>query len=279
MDYRRIYDNLITSRKQRVPLDGIYYEKHHIVMRSMGGTDDKYNLVHLTAREHFIAHRLLWLIHRNKSAWYAFKFMCFLNKNMSGRLYEEMRKEFSVRLKQEYADGTRIPYWKGRKTWNFGKKAKDLENGETWIHNLSVSHKGQQPWMKGKKHSVESRRKSSESHKGQIPWNTGKNYKHRSQRTAEHILKLSEAAKRRTVEGGWYNRNRKHSDKSKHNMSIAHLGQIAWNKGISNKLIVSLETGIFYTLDESVFLTGYSKSHLRNMLCGRVKNKTSLIYI
>jgi hypothetical protein len=37
--------------------DGL--ERHHIVPRSMGGKDNKDNLIVLTAREHFIAHRLL----------------------------------------------------------------------------------------------------------------------------------------------------------------------------------------------------------------------------
>lgn len=36
-----------------------YYEKHHIIPRSMGGNDNKENLVLLTAKEHFICHLLL----------------------------------------------------------------------------------------------------------------------------------------------------------------------------------------------------------------------------
>jgi len=36
-----------------------YTEKHHIIPRSLGGDNTKDNLVHLTAREHFVAHLLL----------------------------------------------------------------------------------------------------------------------------------------------------------------------------------------------------------------------------
>lgn len=36
-----------------------YYECHHIKPRSLGGADDKNNIVKLTAREHFICHWLL----------------------------------------------------------------------------------------------------------------------------------------------------------------------------------------------------------------------------
>lgn len=36
------------------------YEVHHILPKCMGGRDDKSNLVRLTYREHYIAHKLLW---------------------------------------------------------------------------------------------------------------------------------------------------------------------------------------------------------------------------
>lgn len=43
-----------------------YCEIHHIVPRSFGGSDDNSNLVNLTAREHFIAHKLLFNVCRLK---------------------------------------------------------------------------------------------------------------------------------------------------------------------------------------------------------------------
>lgn len=58
MDYKFHYDSLIKKAKSRKPIDG-YKERHHIIPRCMGGTDDIDNLVDLTAREHFIAHQLL----------------------------------------------------------------------------------------------------------------------------------------------------------------------------------------------------------------------------
>lgn len=39
--------------------DGVYFERHHIVPRCVGGSDDPDNLVKLKAGEHFLAHRLL----------------------------------------------------------------------------------------------------------------------------------------------------------------------------------------------------------------------------
>jgi hypothetical protein len=50
--------NLIDKAKNRIEIIG-YSEKHHILPKCMGGTDESSNIVSLTAREHFIAHILL----------------------------------------------------------------------------------------------------------------------------------------------------------------------------------------------------------------------------
>ena len=49
---------LIIARAQDRFING-YTEKHHIIPKSLGGADHPTNLVSLTAREHFICHRLL----------------------------------------------------------------------------------------------------------------------------------------------------------------------------------------------------------------------------
>lgn len=55
--YQKWYDQIIDRARTR-NITG-YTEKHHIVPRSLGGTNDKSNIVKLTAREHFICHVLL----------------------------------------------------------------------------------------------------------------------------------------------------------------------------------------------------------------------------
>jgi stress-induced morphogen len=45
-----------------------YYEKHHIIPRSLGGTDEATNLVKLNARQHFIAHLMLSKMFKGQSA-------------------------------------------------------------------------------------------------------------------------------------------------------------------------------------------------------------------
>ena len=55
--YSKWYFNIISAAKTREIIG--YTEKHHIIPKSLGGTNTKDNLVRLTAREHFVCHRLL----------------------------------------------------------------------------------------------------------------------------------------------------------------------------------------------------------------------------
>ena len=61
MDYTKHYNLLIERAKNR--LLECYTERHHIVPRCMGGSDDLDNLVDLTPEEHYVAHQLLVKMH------------------------------------------------------------------------------------------------------------------------------------------------------------------------------------------------------------------------
>lgn len=113
--YSRWYEALITKARNRT-IEG-YVETHHIIPRSFGGNDSKANLVKLTAREHYVAHALLWKM--NFSGVYnskmAFAFNTFISKmttkvrgvhhtyKIPSRVYETFRKEYSRLLKEKYA--------------------------------------------------------------------------------------------------------------------------------------------------------------------------------
>lgn len=58
MDYKAAYDRLIRRARNKYPFGTS--ERHHILPRSMGGTDDWDNLVRLSPREHYVAHLLLF---------------------------------------------------------------------------------------------------------------------------------------------------------------------------------------------------------------------------
>lgn len=131
--YSRWYDELIQKAQLRGKIQG-YKETHHIIPKSLGGDNIKSNLVQLTAREHYIAHALLWKmkfegIYGSKMS-YAFN--TFINKmttkergvhhtyTISSRMYETFRKHYSQMLKEKIArDGANF---KGKKHTEEAKK-------------------------------------------------------------------------------------------------------------------------------------------------------------
>ena len=57
--YTRCYYSIISNAQSKVLSKEIYTERHHIIPKSLGGSNSKDNLVKLSAREHFICHLLL----------------------------------------------------------------------------------------------------------------------------------------------------------------------------------------------------------------------------
>lgn len=102
MNYREHYTKLIDRAKDRNI--GIYTERHHITPRCMGGSDESFNLVDLTAREHFIAHLLLLKIYPKQYGLIkAVNMMCCIGngqQRLQNRMYswlkEKLSKEFSA---------------------------------------------------------------------------------------------------------------------------------------------------------------------------------------
>lgn len=108
MNYQRIYDALMASRKANKTPDS-YHEKHHIIPRSMGGTDENSNLVELTGREHYLAHWLLARIHGG-SQWVAVWFMSSggCNSAKGARVtagqYDAARKKYNSWAKSYFSE-------------------------------------------------------------------------------------------------------------------------------------------------------------------------------
>lgn len=105
MNYSKIYNALVEKAKVR-GLDKSqhegYFEIHHIVPRSVGGTNEADNLVMLTGREHFIAHMLLWKIYPKVPA-LAYAAMMMSNRAISkvnSYLYEALKEDFSKKVSE-----------------------------------------------------------------------------------------------------------------------------------------------------------------------------------
>lgn len=91
--YKKFIDAL---RSQRI--DG-YFEKHHILPRSMGGSDDASNIICLTLRQHYIAHWMLWKAYGGKMA-VAFDYMNGIKKygyRLTGRTIKMLSEDVSKR--------------------------------------------------------------------------------------------------------------------------------------------------------------------------------------
>jgi hypothetical protein len=100
MDYRKIYNNIVRRGQNRI-LEG-YTEKHHIVPRCLGGTDDADNLVSLTPEEHYLCHLLLVKIYPNNiSLVKAAMFMTASNNYIkrNNKVYGWLKREYSNSIK------------------------------------------------------------------------------------------------------------------------------------------------------------------------------------
>jgi len=128
--YKRWYDSIISNAKERT-LDG-YVEKHHIIPRCMGGSDDRNNLVELTAREHFICH---WLLPKFASTTFYKKKML----NALGRFLQKTTKQERVISSRQYEIAR-----KAVSEANSGRVYSDVSRKK-----ISDANKGRTPWNKG----------------------------------------------------------------------------------------------------------------------------------
>lgn len=215
MKYQRIYDAIINQAKMRT-LTG-YKERHHIVPRCMGGTDEKENLVDLTAREHFLVHKLLCEIYPdNRKLHYAY--WSFVNKfGSKGQLrdYRVSSREYA-RIKERLSQlGHSLETRQKLSEANIGKVQSAESNKKR-----SDAAKGKIAWNKGLKLTEEQIAKHATHQPGYTVWNKG------IPRTDETKQKISNANKG------------KHSmlkgpmrDETKKKLSIALQGNAPWNAG------------------------------------------------
>lgn len=114
MNYARIYGEFIRHRRALDTSSG-YFEKHHVVPRSLGGGDDAENIVRLSPSDHLFAHLLLAKIHGGEqwlAVWCMVK-MCRSKKRENATVGFGRRRLFAVaraeiaRAKSERMTGTK----------------------------------------------------------------------------------------------------------------------------------------------------------------------------
>ena len=153
MTYQELINNILQTRG-RFACGDDYHERHHIVPKCMGGTNDNENLIDLFGREHFEAHRLLALENPdNDKLVYAWWNMAHINKfnqrdyEITAEEYEEAKIEFSKTIKDAM---------KGRK---FSDETLQKMK-ETARKRFKIPENNP---MYGKKHSEETKNKISKS--------------------------------------------------------------------------------------------------------------------
>lgn len=181
MNYSRHYNTLIDRARTRTILPGIYFEKHHIIPKCLGGNNEPDNIVNLFPEEHYIAHLLLVKIHpTEKKLVYAARLMCRDSKNTkrNNKEYAWLKERF-INLKKG------IPRTDEEKekirNGNIGKQRSEITKERIKIarskqliteesnrkRSNTAKEKGIRPpsWI-GKTHTEDTKRKISESKKG-----------------------------------------------------------------------------------------------------------------
>lgn len=118
-----------------------YYESHHIVPKSFGGSNKNSNLVLLTPREHFLCHLLLpkMMIDPIKAGKMVYAFFRMKNKHSNSKVFDRFRSAYGA-----LTTGKNNPFYGRTHTEETKQKISRL----------------------GKYHSEESRKKMSESKTG-----------------------------------------------------------------------------------------------------------------
>ena len=155
--YTKCYYNIIDRAKSRDLSKETYIEKHHIIPKSLGGLNNKDNLVKLTAKEHRLAHILLPRMTINplhtKSMWYAL-WMMLRTKNTN-----QQRK---------ISKGSAFEVAKIKVAENSSQLHKGKTVSKETREKLSKSCQGRPSPNKGRAMSENQKQKLSIAHKGKI---------------------------------------------------------------------------------------------------------------
>lgn len=187
------YTNIIENRLNN-PINEGYIESHHILPKSLGGSDNNDNLVNLSAKEHFIVHQLLPRFINGPGKYkmmYAASCMFMKSKYTPGRhinsnLYAYIKPRISKMVSKQFKDlwlndDYRIKTIGAQKaSWYNGSRAAQLsymKNNSPFknhaIHAKSIKTRelnGANVWstnnpMKNKKRALEiASKRSGENH-------------------------------------------------------------------------------------------------------------------
>lgn len=184
MNYLVIYNSLINRAKLRKTVYG-YSEKHHVIPKCLGGSNEPENIVVLTAEEHYLAHQLLVRIHPDEpKILYAAVMLCFspTDRRINNKVYGWLKKKLAVTQSEKFKGRS----WSSEQNENRAKTVR-----AQWADPEFRAKRCES--MRGRKWSDSSKSARSDSMKGKLT-----NMKSNGRKwTAEQKLKLSETMKRK----------------------------------------------------------------------------------
>lgn len=189
MNYRQHHDLLVDRARHRVI--NAYTERHHVIPRCLGGSNDALNIVLLTPEEHFMAHKFLVKLHPDHLG--LLTALMLMSRNPDGgprqnnKLFGWIRRKLSKRRTgMKSTDAMKAAVSKAQK----GRR-----RSQEWIERMIALNRG-------KKRSPEVVQRIKAAVIGPC-------------RTPEFREKISRIHK-----------GRKHSAQSKENMRRAHMGKV-----------------------------------------------------
>ena len=158
---QRAYDALIFYRQQNILIKSKEHpgriEIHHIIPLSIGGIDEDSNKVALLAKEHFMAHVYLWIIHHDDQF---HNCMTAALMNMHKGTKNGSRKELReyVLMSKDYQQAKEeFGKFTSKMFSNANKGENNSQFGKHWYKDpnskqCSLFNEGQQPigWIRGK---------------------------------------------------------------------------------------------------------------------------------
>jgi hypothetical protein len=161
--YTKIYFQIVDRAQNREISPKDYYERHHIIPRSIGGDNKASNLVPLTAREHLLCHLLLVRMvtdeRHHRSMIHAMQLMLHGGnrhqpryKKINSRIYENLKIQWSKAASKRSRE-----YWDNLTPEEYTVTCEVRRAAANTPKVVAAkTHHGEANGMYGKKHSPES---------------------------------------------------------------------------------------------------------------------------
>lgn len=173
--YTTWYYQIVERAQNRVL--NCYTEKHHIIPKSIGGSNNLNNLVKLTAKEHYICHLLLTKMLDGE---HKYKMLCAILRmahsnqsqrvKISSRIYERIKEEKAL-MHSKIFRGNRNPFYGKSHSEETKQKLREARARQVEKQNSTMTEAARiklSVAAKGRVLSDSHKQKIADSHKGKL---------------------------------------------------------------------------------------------------------------